>query len=49
MINLKIRHLWTWIQWEKEEKNIPLIVVGSDNLGIFPTNYNLNMNGSTTT
>ena len=34
-------HLWNWIKWEKEGKQIPPIVVGTDDPGIFATNiYN---------
>jgi adenosine deaminase len=30
-------HLWTWLQWERDGKCIPPIVVGTDDPGIFPT------------
>ncbi|WP_259015888.1 hypothetical protein [Emticicia fluvialis] len=34
-------HLINWIRWKKEGKNIPSIVVGTDDTGIFSTNiYN---------
>jgi adenosine deaminase len=36
--SLATHHLWTWLQWEKEGKAIPPIVVGSDDPGIFTTN-----------
>jgi len=36
--SLTTHHLWTWLQWEKEGKAIPPIVMGSDDPGIFTTN-----------
>lgn len=34
-------HLWNWIKWENEGNDIPPIVVGTDDTGIFATNiYN---------
>lgn len=34
-------HLMNWIKWKKDGKNIPSIVVGTDDTGIFSTNiYN---------
>ena len=39
--NYRTYHLWNWIKWEKEGKDIPPIVVGTDDTGIFATNiYN---------
>jgi len=30
-------HLWNWLQWKREGKCIPPIVMGTDDPGIFPT------------
>ena len=39
--NYSTYHLWNWIKWEKEGKDIPPIVAGTDDTGIFATNiYN---------
>ncbi len=39
--NFGTYHLWNWVNWDKEGKMIPPIVIGTDDPGIFATNiYN---------
>jgi len=36
--NFETYHLWNWLKWHYEDKNIPPIVLGTDDTGIFATN-----------
>lgn len=39
--NFDTYHLWNWLEWQKQGKAIPPIVLGTDDAGIFATNiYN---------